>query len=233
MALIDSSTGKRIRDYSIDELVQQARLMRGYDLVALRAAGSGHAGGTLSIMDIAAALYLRVADHDPRNPNWEDRDRVIWSTGHKAPSLYLGLAFAGFCDPADVVTLRKLYSPFQGHPHWLKLPGVEVSSGSLGQGLSIAVGMAKAGKMDKKSHRVYCLTGDGEQQEGNIWEAAMEAGAWGLDNLCCILDKNRLQIDGLVKEVMNIDPIADKYRSFGWHVIEIDGHNMQQILKAF
>jgi transketolase len=132
-----------------------------------------------------------------------------------------------------VVLLRKLYSPFQGHPHWLKLPGVEVSSGSLGQGLSIAAGIARAGRMDKKDYRVYCLTGDGEHQEGQMWEAIMEAGAWGLDNLCCILDKNRLQIDGPVKEVMNIDPIADKYRAFGWNVIEIDGHNMQQILKAF
>src|SRR5690242_8603666 len=170
MPLLDSSTGKLIRDYSIEELTDAARLMRGYNLVALRAAGSGHAGGTLSIMDITAALYLKVADHDPRNPNWEDRDRIIWSTGHKAPSLYVGLAFAGFCDPTDVVTLRKLYSPFQGHPHWLKLPGVEASTGSLGQGLSIAVGLALAGKLNKKDYKVFTIMGDGEQQEGQVWE---------------------------------------------------------------
>src|SRR5205085_2418139 len=148
MALTDSSSGKILRDYSIHELKYSANLMRGYDLVALHAAGSGHAGGTLSIMDITAALYLKIANHDPQNPNWPDRDRIIWSTGHKAPSLYLGLAFAGFCPIDDVVTLRKLGSPFQGHPHWLKLPGVEVSTGSHGQGLSIAVGMALAARID-------------------------------------------------------------------------------------
>jgi len=233
MPIVDSKSGTHGKTAGMGELVQAANMMRGYDLVALCAAGSGHSGGTLSVMDITAALYLAVARHDPKNPDWPDRDRIIWSSGHKAPSLYLGLGMSGYFPIEDVVLLRKLYSPFQGHPHWLKLPGVEVSSGSLGQGLSIAAGMAKAAKMDKKSHRVYCLTGDGEHQEGQIWEAAMEAGAWGLDNLCCILDKNRLQIDGPVKEVMNIDPIADKYRAFGWNVIEIDGHNMQQILKAF
>ena len=142
MSIQNSVTGEVLRSYSIDELKEQANLMRGYDLAALCAATSGHAGGTLSIMDITAALYLRVANHDPKNPNWPDRDRIVWSTGHKAPSLYLGLAFAGFCSKEDVALLRKLYSPFQGHPHWLKLPGVEVSTGSLGQGLSIAVGLS-------------------------------------------------------------------------------------------
>jgi transketolase len=230
---MDSKTGQVRKTASPAELVQAANLMRGYDLVALCAAGSGHAGGTLSIMDITAALYLHVARLDPINPDWPDRDRIVWSGGHKAPALYLGLGMAGYFPVDDVVLLRKLYSPFQGHPHWLKLPGVEVSTGSLGQGLSIAVGMARAAKMDRKPHRVYCIAGDGEQQEGQIWEAAMEAGAWELDNLCCILDKNRLQIDGLVKDVMNVEPLADKYRAFGWHVTEIDGHNMQQILKAF
>ena len=166
-----------VRDFNLEELEQAARLMRGYDLVALCAAGSGHAGGTLSMMEIVAALYLKVADHDPNNPEWPDRDRIIWSAGHKAPALYLGLAFAGYFPIEDVVTLRKLYSPFQGHPHWLKLPGVEVSSGSLGQGLSIAVGMALAGKLDEEKHNIFCIMGDGEQQEGNIWEAAMEAVA--------------------------------------------------------
>jgi transketolase len=195
MALRNSVTGTVRRPYSIEELKDAAKLMRGYDLVALNAAGSGHAGGTLSIMDITAALYLRVAEHDPENPNWEDRDRVIWSTGHKAPSLYLGLAFAGFCPIGDVVLLRKLGSPYQGHPHWLKLPGVEVSTGSLGQGLSIAVGIALATKLNGKSYKTFCIMGDGEQQEGQVWEAAMEASHHGLDNLVGIVDCNRLQID--------------------------------------
>jgi len=232
MALIDSQSGKHLRDYSIQQLAEAANLMRGYDLVALAAAGSGHAGGTLSIMDITAALYLRVADLDPKNPRWEQRDRIIWSAGHKAPALYLGLAFAGFCKPEDVVTLRKLYSPFQGHPHWPKLPGVEVSSGSLGQGLSVAVGAALAARLDGRKNKVFCLMGDGEQQEGNVWEAAMEAAHYKLDNLIAIVDFNRLQIDGPVCEVMNIEPLEEKYRAFGWDIVRIDGHDMKQIVAA-
>jgi transketolase len=232
MAIKNSATGKIIRKYSIGELEDAAKMMRGYDLVALCAAGSGHAGGTLSIMDIAAALYLGVADHDPWDPSWADRDRIIWSTGHKAPSLYLGLAFAGFCPIDDVVLLRKLWSPYQGHPHWLKLPGVEVSTGSLGQGLSVAVGIALAGRLNGKKYKTFCIMGDGEQQEGQIWEAAMEAGHYGLDNLIGIVDKNRLQIDGPVCEVMNVDPLREKYRSFGWEVMQIDGHDMKQVVEA-
>jgi len=171
-----------VREFSLEELEQAARLMRGYDLVALCAAGSGHAGGTLSMMEIVAALYLKVANHDPRVPEWEDRDRIVWSGGHTAPALYLGLGMAGYYPLEDVVTLRKLYSPFQGHPHRLKLPGVEVSTGSLGQGLSIAVGMAQAGKIDCRKHTVFCIMGDGEQQEGSIWEAVMEGSHYKLEN---------------------------------------------------
>ena len=232
MALTNSKSGKILRHYSSQELKDSANLMRAYDLVALHAAGSGHAGGTLSIMDLTAALYLEIANHDPLNPNWPDRDRIIWSTGHKAPSLYLGLAFAGFCPIDDVVTLRKLSSPFQGHPHWLKLPGVEVSTGSLGQGLSIAVGMALAARLDDKNHKIFCIMGDGEQQEGQVWEAAMEAGHYQLDNLIAIIDCNRLQIDGAVKDVMAVEPLAAKYASFGWDVMRINGHNMDQILDS-
>src|SRR6201987_4566477 len=232
MALKNSSTNEIRRTYSIEDLKDAAKLMRGYDLVALNAAGSGHAGGTLSIMDITAALYLRVADHDPANPNWADRDRIVWSTGHQAPSLYLWLAIAGFCPPEDVGLLRKLGSPYQGHPHWLKLPGVEVSTGSLGQGLSIAVGMALAARLDQKQHKIFCIMGDGEQKEGQVWEAAMEAGHYGLDNLVGIIDCNRLQIDGPVDEVMEVEPLAAKYASFGWDVMRIDGHDMTQIVDA-
>jgi transketolase len=232
MALKNSATGEIRRSYSIEELKDAAKMMRGYDLVALHAAGSGHAGGTLSIMDITAALYLRVAEHDPLNPDWQDRDRIIWSTGHKAPSLYLGLGFAGFHPLEDVVLLRKLGSPYQGHPHWLKLAGVEVSTGSLGQGLSIAVGVALAGRLNGRSYRTFCIMGDGEQQEGQIWEAAMEASHYGLDNLVGIVDCNRLQIDGPVAEVMNVEPLEEKYRGFGWDVRRIDGHNMEQVVAA-
>ena len=232
MPLLNSTNGKLIRDYSIEELVEVANLMRGYNLVALCAAGSGHAGGTLSIMDITAALYLKVAKHDPKNAQWPQRDRIIWSGGHKAPSLYLGLAFAGFCDPQDVMLLRKLGSPFQGHPHWLKLPGVEVSTGSLGQGLSIAVGVALAGRLNDKNFRTFCIMGDGEQQEGQIWEAAMEAAHYKLDDLVGIVDCNRLQIDGAVSDVMNVEPLEEKYKGFGWDVVRINGHDMKQIVPA-
>ena len=230
MALKDSSTGKVIRSYSVDELRAATNLMRGNCLVALCAAGSGHSGSSLSIMDIAAALYLHVADHDPRNPSWPDRDRIVWSAGHKAPALYVALGMAGFCPLDDVVTLRKLGSPFQGHPHWLRLPGVEVSSGSLGQGLSVAVGMALAGRMAGKRHKIFCLMGDGEQQEGQVWEAAMEAGHFHLDSIIAVIDCNRLQIDGLVENVMQVEPLAEKYASFGWEVLRTNGHDMGQLV---
>ena len=232
MSLRDAKTGQITKEYSIDDLREAAQLMRGYNLVALCAAGSGHAGGTLSIMDIAAALYLRIAEHDPKNPDWPDRDRILWSAGHKAPALYVSLGIAGFCPLDDIVTLRKLGSPFQGHPHWLKLPGVEVSSGSLGQGLSVAVGMALAARIDGKKHKIFCLMGDGEQQEGQVWEAAMEAGHFHLDNIIAIIDCNRLQIDGWVKDVMQVEPLAAKYAAFGWEVLRIDGHDMSQIVDA-
>jgi transketolase len=233
MALKDSATGKVIRDYSIEQLKDAANLMRGYNLVALCAAGSGHAGGTLSIMDITAALYLHVAQQDPQNPTWPDRDRILWSAGHKAPALYAGLAFAGFFPIDELVTLRKLHARLQGHPHWLKLPGVEVSSGSLGQGLSIAVGMALAARINGKKHKIFCLMGDGEQQEGQVWEAAMEAGHFHLDDIIAVIDVNGLQIDGLVKDVMQVQPLDEKYAAFGWEVIHVDGHDMNQLVEAF
>ncbi len=233
MALVDSRTGKGRKAYSIAELEEAARLMRAYDLVALHAAGSGHAGGTLSVMDITAALYLSVADHDPSDPAWAGRDRVFWSVGHKAPSLYLGLGMAGYFPVEDVVLLRKFGSAFQGHPHWLKLPGVEISSGSLGQGLSVAVGSALAARLDGRKNKVFCIHGDGELQEGEIWEAAMSASHHRLDNLIAVVDKNSLQIDGSTGEVMDLEPLADKWRSFGWSVLEIDGHDMAAIVAAF
>ncbi|HEV2423511.1 MAG TPA: transketolase [Terriglobia bacterium] len=217
---------------SFDELRQAAAEMRAMDLIDIFAAGSGHPGGTLSIMDIAAALYLRVLNHDPGDPSWPDRDRVFWSAGHKAPALYVALGKAGYFPLDDTVLLRQLGSGFEGHPNCLKLPGVEVSSGSLGQGLGVAVGSALAARLAGRGYRVYCIMGDGEQQEGNVWESAMAAGHYKLDNLCAVIDKNDLQIDGRVREVMNVDPLADKYSAFGWNVVVIDGHNMEQIVGA-
>jgi len=217
---------------SVEELCAAAAEMRAFDIIDIFAAGSGHPGGTLSIMDIAAALYLRVLNHDPRDPAWPHRDRVFWSTGHKAPALYVALGKAGYFPLEDTVLLRQLGSGFEGHPNWLELPGVEISSGSLGQGLGVAVGNALAGKLLGRPYRVYCIMGDGEQQEGSIWEAAMAAGHYKLDNLCGIIDKNDLQIDGWVRDVMNVDPLAEKYRAFNWNVLEIDGHDMDKILQA-
>jgi len=232
MPIVDSKSGKTIKDYTIEELKERANYMRGLDLISLCSAKSGHSGGTLSMMDILSALYLKVANHDPKNPEWEDRDRVIWSAGHKAPALYVSLAMCGYCSEDGLATLRMLGSPFQGHPHRKDQKGVEISSGSLGQGMSVAVGVALAAKLDKKDYKVYAITSDGEQQEGSMWEAYMEAGNFKLNNLIGILDLNRLQIDGYTKDVQCIDPIADKFRSFNWDVIEVDGHDVEAMVKA-
>jgi transketolase len=230
---MDATHEERGPRLSVEELREAAAEMRAINIVDIFAAGSGHPGGTLSIMDIAAALYLRVLNHDPKNPEWPDRDRVIWSTGHKAPALYVALGKAGYFPLDDTVLLRQLGSGYEGHPNWLKVPGVEISSGSLGQGLGIAVGNALAGKLLGKPYRVYCLMGDGEQQEGNIWESVMSAGHYHLDNLCGVVDCNELQIDGWVHDVMNVEPLGEKYKAFGWNVVEIVGHNMLHILEAF
>jgi transketolase len=230
MTAITEQRGPRL---SLEELKQAAAEMRAINLIDIFAAGSGHPGGTLSIMDIAAALYLRVLNHDPQDPAWPLRDRVFWSAGHKAPAVYVALGRAGYFPLDDTVLLRQFGARFEGHPNCLKLPGVEVSSGSLGQGLGVAVGNALAGKLAGRPYRVYCIMGDGEQQEGSIWESAMAAGHYKLDNLCGIIDKNDLQIDGLVRDVMNVDPLAEKYAAFGWNVLEIDGHDLGGIVAAF
>lgn len=231
MPLVNAFSKAVVRDFSWDELQQAARLMRGYDLVALCAAGSGQAGGTLSMMEIVAALYLKVATHDPNNPEWPHRDHIVWSAAHKAPALYLGLAFAGYFAIEDVVTLREPYSPFPIDSHSPKLPGAEISRGSLAEGLCIATGLAMSGKGDHDEHTVFCVM-DGESREGNIREPAMEASRRQLDNLIGIIDRNRLSIDGWVKDVMNVAPLEERYRSFGWEVMEIDGHDIQQVVSA-
>lgn len=233
MPIIDSRTGKIKKDYTVEELVEKAQEMRAYNMVAITAAGSGHTGGTLSIMDVTAALYLKEINHDPTNPDWEDRDRVFWSVGHKAPALYVALGEAGYFSIDEVVKLRKLWSGFEGHPNRFKLPGLELSSGSLGQGLGVAVGCALNARLEKKDYWTFCILGDGELDEGSIWESAMSAAHYKLDNLIAIVDRNNLQIDGPTKEVMCLEDLSAKWQSFGWHTIEIDGHDMTEILKSF
>lgn len=232
MSIINSKTKKIRKDYSLEELITKAREMRAYSMIAITAAGSGHTGGTLSIMDIAAALYLKKIRHDPANPLWEDRDRVFWSVGHKAPALYIALGEAGYFPLDDTVKLRKLWSGFEGHPNRSKLPGIELSAGSLGQGLGVAVGCTLNAKLEHKDYRIYSINGDGELDEGSIWEAVMCAAHYKLDNLTAIVDRNRLQIDGPTKEVMSLENLNAKWQSFGWHTIEIDGHNMSQIISS-
>jgi len=213
------------------------------DIIRMTAlAGSGHPGGSLSAVDFLTVLYFHVLNHKPSEPSWEERDRVIYSKAHITPAIYSVLARAGYFDPKELETFRKLHSRLQGHPAKNKnLPGIEISGGSLGQGLSVAVGLA-LGLRDKKklgltkSNRipfVYSINGDGEMEEGNIWEGIMSAGHYKIENLIAIVDKNSLQIDGWVKDVMNIDPLPDKFAAFNWHVIECDGHNYNEILAAF
>lgn len=214
-------------------LKKQAKIVRIETLKMLTEAGSGHTGGSLSAADIVTALYFYKMRHRPDNPNWRERDRFILSKGHAAPVLYAVLALSGYFDRSLLSTLRKLGSPLQGHPCSTMLPGIEVSTGSLGQGLSVSNGIALGLKLDGLKSRVYCLLGDGEIQEGQVWEAAMTASHYKLDNLCAIIDNNGLQIDGPCEEVMSIKPIGAKWIAFGWHVIEIDGHDMEEILSAF
>jgi transketolase len=217
----------------MNQLEAKAKHIRELILTALAEAGSGHTGGSLDLVDIFTVLYFDHMRHDPMRPDWEDRDKVVLSIGHTAPVLYAALAAAGYFPEEEMLTLRKLGSRLQGHPSYeTRLPGLETSSGSLGQGLGVAMGMAMAAKMDGKPNRVFCVMGDGEQQEGSVWESAMAAAHHKLDNLCAIIDRNRLQIDGGTEKVMAIDPLRDKWMAFGWHTIEIDGHDMSQIKMA-
>jgi len=224
--------GMKQKRLSASELQGKARCLRCHIIGMTGTAGSGHPGGSLSAADILAALYFRVLHHDPDNPRWDDRDRFVLSKGHAAPLLYAALAESGYFPLELLYTLRKLDSPLQGHPHMTELPGVEASTGSLGQGLSIANGMALAGRLDGRTYRVYVLLGDGEMDEGQVWEAAMAASHYELDSLTAILDRNRQQIDGWTTDVMTLEPLADKWRAFGWHALEINGHDMEAILKA-
>ena len=222
-------------DYSpdlISSLESRAREIRKDILIMVGAAKSGHPGGSLSAADIVTALYFNVLRHDPSNPKWPDRDRFVLSKGHACPVLYAALAESGYFPKEEIITFRHINSRLQGHPDMKKLPGVEFSTGSLGQGLAGAQGMALAGKLDKKDYRVFAMIGDGESEEGAIWETAMSAAHYKLDNLTAITDFNGLQIDGLNCEVMTVAPLPDKWRAFGWNVIEADGHDFPQILDA-
>lgn len=216
----------------IASLKEKAKTLRIEILKMLTEAGSGHTGGSLSAADIVTALYFYKMRHNPADPNWRERDRFVLSKGHAAPVLYGALALSGYFDKQLLKTLRKIGSPLQGHPCSRKLPGIEISTGSLGQGLSIADGMALGLKIDGLSSRVYCMLGDGEIQEGQVWEAAMTAAHYKLDNLCAIIDNNGLQIDGHCHEVMHIEPIVKKWEAFGWHVIDINGHDMEAVVRA-
>ena len=219
-------------ELNVDELQNIANKMR-LDVVEMTTeAGSGHPGGSLSAADAVATLYVRIMNVDPADPYKEDRDRFVLSKGHAAPILYAALAERGYFPVEELKTLRKIGSRLQGHPAYHDVPGVEVTTGSLGQGLSMACGMALAGKMDGKKYRVYCMLGDGELQEGQNWEAAMFARAYGLNNLVALVDRNRLQISGNTEEVMGLDPLPEKFRAFGWNVEIIDGHNIRQIIEA-
>jgi transketolase len=216
----------------IKYLKSKANQIRKLIIEMLAKAGSGHPGGSLSSADIITCLYFEIMRHNPKEPKWPDRDRFHLSKGHCCPALYAALALSGYFPLEELQTLRRLNSILQGHPD-RRTPGIEVASGSLGQGLSVALGMSLAAKIDQKDYRVYCLMGDGEIQEGNIWEAAMAAAHYKADNLCGIVDYNHFQIDGRTEEIMNLEPLVNKWEAFGWHVIQCDGHNFQELLEAF
>ncbi|MBI4826855.1 MAG: transketolase [Nitrospirae bacterium] len=216
----------------VNKLNNIAREVRIDILKMLTSAGSGHTGGSLSATDIAVAIYFSKMRYNPQDPLWDGRDRFIMSKGHAAPLLYAVLAKAGYFSKDILNDLRKIESPLQGHPCCKSLAGVEVSTGSLGQGLSVSNGMALGLKLDNNPARIYCIMGDGEVQEGQVWEAAMTSAHYHLDNLCAVIDRNGLQIDGPVEKVMGIEPLTDKWAAFGWHVINIDGHDIKAVLGA-
>ncbi|MEK7748327.1 MAG: transketolase [Nitrospirota bacterium] len=216
-----------------ESLTKQAKLLRQDIIQMISNAASGHPGGSLSAIDIITALYFKVLRHRPTEPDWANRDRFVLSKGHAAPALYAALARSGYFPVEQLASLRKLGSPLQGHPEKGRLAGVEASSGSLGQGISIGSGMALAARLDQKDYRTYVLMGDGESNEGQIWESALFAAHYKIDSLTVILDRNRQQLDDWTEKILDTESLSEKWRAFRWHVIEIDGHNMDQILKAF
>ncbi len=231
-ANIKSNSGRDITmsKLEIASLCKQANEIRKDIIRMLVEAGSGHPGGSLSCTDILTALYFKIMRHNPKEPKWADRDRLVLSKGHGAPALYAALAHAGYFPKEQLLTLRKLDSALQGHPDMRRLPGLEASTGSLGQGLSIGAGMALAGKLDQKDYRTYVILSDGELNEGQIWEAASFSAHHQLNRLIAIIDYNKFQLDGAVREVLNMEPMMDKWKSFGWRTFEINGHEMKELL---
>jgi transketolase len=221
-----------VPEEKLKEMEGIARKVRKHIIQMIFNAGSGHPGGSLSATDIMVSLYFGVMNHKPEEPNWPDRDRFVLSKGHAAPSLYGCLAEAGYFPIEELATFRKIGSRLQGHPDMRKTPGVEASTGSEGQGLSMGLGMALAGKLDRKPYTVYVMIGDGENDCGQIWEAAMAASFYKLDNLIAIIDRNMLQLDGPTHKVMSIEPLADKWRAFGWNVLEANGHNIGELIET-
>ncbi len=219
-------------DFSVPELKEMARKLRRHVITMIATAGSGHPGGSLSAADIVTALYFKVIMHNPRNPAWRDRDRFILSKGHAAPVLYAALAESGYFPVEELATLRKLGSRLQGHVDRNLTPGVEMSTGSLGMGLSFGIGVALAARLDRRDYRTYVLLGDGECDEGETWEAALSAAQFRLDNLVAIVDCNEIQLSGWTRDIMGLDPLNRKWQAFGWHSIDIDGHDFDQILAA-
>jgi transketolase len=228
-----STSPKNRFNLSTAELKEMAKKLRRHVITMIATAGSGHPGGSLSAADIITALYFKVLRHDPRNPQWSERDRFILSKGHAAPVLYAALAEAGYFPVAELATLRKLDSRLQGHADRKFTPGVEMSAGSLGMGLSFAIGVALAARLDSKAYRTYVLLSDGECEEGQTWEAALSAAHFKLDNLTAIVDYNGIQLSGWIRDIMNLEPFTQKWQAFGWHTIDIDGHDFDQILSAY
>ena len=221
-----------LHDKKIKLLEEIANRIREKIIETLVEAGSGHSAGPLGMADVFTAFYFHILKHNPKKPNWAERDKLILSNGHICPVQYVTLAYAGYFPLQELMTLRKLGSRLQGHPHRGALPGVETTSGPLGSGLSQACGVAFSHRIDGTKNRVYCLMSDGEQDAGNTWEAVMFAGKYKLSNLTAVMDRNNIQIDGYTEHIMPLEPIKEKYESFGWHVMEVDGHNLEQIVDA-
>lgn len=221
-----------LSDQKLKDLEKKANTARQLVIETLLEAGSGHTAGPLGMADIFIALYFHVLNHDPKNPDWEDRDRLILSNGHICPIRYVTMAMSGYFPTEELKTLRKIDSRLQGHPHRTALPGVETTSGPLGEGISQSIGMALAAKMDNKKNYIYCLTSDGEHQEGNTWEAALFAAKYKLNNIIQVIDRNYIQIDGNTEDIMPLDPLVKKYEAFNWNAIEIDGNDIQQFVQA-
>lgn len=219
-------------ELSLEDMEQMARKLRRHIVTMTAKAGSGHPGGSLSAVEVVTALYFGLMRHDPANPNWPDRDRFVLSKGHAAPLLYAALAECGYFPVEELSTLRQIDSRLQGHTDRTTTPGVEMSAGALGQGLSFGIGIALAGRLDFQPYRVHVLLGDGECDEGQVWEAVMAAAHFKTDNLVAIVDHNKQQLDGWTRDIMNLEPLAPKWRSFDWHVIEIDGHDLPQVIAA-